>query len=557
MIKKSHQTLIIIFCLIFCLSALLSGLKYPFGYGFWNAHGHDALWHLAVANQSLNSLPPQNPVFSGHLLKGYHWGYDLLLQLAHVITTIPTINLYFQIFPLIISGLIAYFSYKLKKDKKAALFFIFLNFFAGSFGYFVTFYKNGSIGGESLFWSMQSISTLINPPYALSLIILLSGIYFWQKNQNKMTSKMAVLLGIYFGLNTNIKIYGAILTGLAFSSLYLFQKITKHANHKKTFQICLSMAITSILLLILIGPSTSTLVFKPFWFVHSLIDSFDKLYLPKLSSFRTNLSTQIFTYKFPIYLAIEIFSFVIFLIGNMGTRILSFFSIKKIIKDKKYSQKDLLFLFISIFSIGIPTLFVQKGTAWNTIQFFYYFLIIANFYTADFLSSLFKKQKYILFSLIILLTIPTTLSSLKWFISFPPPAKLAKNEIEALSFLKAQPKGIVLTYPYNYHQQKNPTPISLSNYQTTAYVSAISSQITFLEDEMNLDITGYDWQSRRKQVDNFFKNDNPIQSVGMLLNNNISYIYLNDSKQSLDPKIDHQLENIYQKDNIRIYKVLK
>ena len=558
MIKKHSLILIIgLMTLTYCLSTFLSGIKYPFGYGFWNAHGHDAIWHLAVSNQTLKSLPPQNPVFSGYKLTGYHWGYDLILQFIHTITQIPTITLYFQILPILITALIAYFSYKLKKNKTSSMFFIFLNFFAGSFGYLITLYKNGNIGGESLFWSMQSISALINPPYALSLVILLSGLYFWQKKSNKLNTQTAILIGAFLGLNTIIKIYAAILTGLSFSGLFLYQKITKHKNSHQTLNICISMASVSFLLLLLIGPSTSTLIFKPFWFVHSLIDSFDKLYLPKVSSLRFNLSTQILSFKLPVLIAIEIFSFAIFLIGNMGTRFLSIFTIKDIIKTKKHRQIDILFLFFSLISIGIPTLFIQKGTAWNTIQFFYYFLIIANFYMADYLAKLYKQKKHIYIGLIILLTIPTTLSSIRWFVGFPPPSSLPINEIEALKFLKDQPKGVVLTYPYNPDEPKIASPVPLSKYQTTAYVSAFSGHITFLEDEMNLEITGFDWQSRRKLVDNFFKNDNPIQSVGMLLNNDIDYIYLNNPTNVIDPKILHQLTNIYDKSDIRIYKVLK
>jgi len=555
--KSLNIILITLFCLIFLLATALSGLKYSFGYGFWNAHGHDAIWHLAVGNQTLKSFPPNNPIFSGYKLTGYHWGYDLILQFVHLITKIPTINLYFQILPIIITVFLAVFSLKLKKTRLSGLLFVFLNFFAGSFGYLVTLFKQGKIGGESIFWSMQSISTLINPPYALSLIIILSAIYFWQKNQYKLSLVKSIFLGIFLGLTTIIKIYGAIVVGLAFSTLFVYQKIKHPKQSVSTFWICVSMAITSILLLSLIGLNNTSLIFKPFWFINSLVDSYDKLYLPKISTFRFNISQTTISIKWLILVLIQFIFLIVFLLGNLGTRIFSLLTIKHKIKYKKISSLDMFFLFASIISITIPIFFIQSGTAWNSIQFFYYFLIIANYYFADYLEKLLNNKKYLIFTLIIILTIPTTVSTIRSFIGFPPPSALPTSEIKALEFLKEQPDGIVLTYPFNSYQTKPKTPIPLSIYETTAYVSAFSQKISFLEDYVNLNIIGLDWQSRLDQVNQFFTKNNQYQQTGFLLNNNIGYIYLNHLDQTINPQINHQLEIIYNQDDITIYKVLK
>jgi len=555
--KSLNIILITLFCLIFLLATALSGLKYSFGYGFWNAHGHDAIWHLAVGNQTLKSFPPNNPIFSGYKLTGYHWGYDLILQFVHLITKISTINLYFQILPIIITVFLAVFSLKLKKTRLSGLLFVFLNFFAGSFGYLVTLFKQGKIGGESIFWSMQSISTLINPPYALSLIIILSAIYFWQKNQYKLSLVKSIFLGIFLGLTTIIKIYGAIVVGLAFSTLFVYQKIKHPKQSVSTFWICVSMAITSILLLSLIGLNNTSLIFKPFWFINSLVDSYDKLYLPKISTFRFNISQTTISIKWLILVLIQFIFLIVFLLGNLGTRIFSLLTIKHKIKYKKISSLDMFFLFASIISITIPIFFIQSGTAWNSIQFFYYFLIIANYYFADYLEKLLNNKKYLIFTLIIILTIPTTVSTIRSFIGFPPPSALPTSEIKALEFLKEQPDGIVLTYPFNSYQTKPKTPIPLSIYETTAYVSAFSQKISFLEDYVNLNIIGLDWQSRLDQVNQFFTKNNQYQQTGFLLNNNIGYIYLNHLDQTINPQINHQLEIIYDQDDITIYKVLK
>ena len=44
-------------------------------------------------------------------------------------------------------------------------------YFSSGFGFVVTAIRDGQFTGESMFWSQQSVSTLVNPPFALSLIL--------------------------------------------------------------------------------------------------------------------------------------------------------------------------------------------------------------------------------------------------------------------------------------------------------------------------------------------------------------------------------------------------
>ena len=86
------------------------------------------------------------------------------------VTFIPIHTLYFQIIPPILAlgiGLFVYwFTLTWKKSKLAAFWATFFTYFGGNFGWIVTLIKDGRIGGESIFWSQQSISTLLNPPFA-------------------------------------------------------------------------------------------------------------------------------------------------------------------------------------------------------------------------------------------------------------------------------------------------------------------------------------------------------------------------------------------------------
>jgi hypothetical protein len=532
-----------------------SGLKYEYGLGFWGPNGHDAIWHLSLINQLKEQIPPKNPIYSGTLLNNYHWGFDFLVALISNLTKLNASILYFQILPVVFSLLIGFLSYKLvfliTKNNITSLFFVFLNYFAGSFGWIYTLITSHQIAGESLFWSMQSISTLLNPPFALSLIIILIGLIIWHKYHSSNSIKTAILIGLIFGILSGVKVYAGVLIGLALSFNWLLNAIRSKKIFGFNFIICLVTGLTSMIILLLLGvlKGNQLLEFKPFWFINSMIESVDKFYWPKLASFRFN-QTNVF-----ISIIIEIGLVFIFLIGNLGTRFLGLltFLSKKI--RKNITHFDQLIIFIFLFSFLIPLLFVQKGTAWNTIQFFYYFLFFANFYLAIFLSNLWSKHKIIVLFLLFISCL-TSISTLKDYFGNPPPSFLPNSEIEALNFLKNQPKGFVLTYPYDkYKKDKMTTPIPLYAYETTAYVSAFSHQQTFLEDEMNLDITGFNWQSRRLDEEKFFSSHDNFFARGFLLNNNIDYIYLVDNQNFSLSIFDLQINEIFNNGQVRIYKV--
>lgn len=566
--KSTNQTALTLVlwlfsALIFASTMFRSGLVYDFGVGFWGPNGHDAVWHLALIESLKHSVPPENPLFAGVVLKNYHWGFDLAVALMSKVSRVSSSILYFQLIPLIFALSIGIVCYKLVRVMGGAKFAgvgaVWLVYFAGSFGWLVTLLTNGSIGGESLFWSMQAVSTLINPPFAMSLIILFSSLLVWQKYRQTNSVSVALLLGLLLAILSTVKIYAGILLGLAYLFYPLFL-VTKH--HKPTrFDILLVVAgaVFSILALVFMGISltSDTLVFQPLWFVHTMIESLDKLYLPTLATLRQNLAVQPMSWKLPFFILIELMLVGIFIVGNLGVRVLSIFELKQ--RCYKAKPIDILLKAFLGFSLGIPLVFIQKGTSWNTIQFFYYFLFVASLYTALWLERVYKKgTKWAKVSVlaILLLAIPTTISTLRGYWGYPPPAALSRSELQALAFLHAQPYGRVLSFPFDRFAQKGHTPIPLFMYETTAYVSAYSAKPSFLADEMNLEITGYPWQQRKKEVDAFFSTTNVYQKRGFLVNNQIDYVYLlTDQALTLDQNLG--LAEIFTNNQVRIYKVTR
>jgi len=543
------------------LTMIKSGLLSSFGMGFWGPNGHDGIWHLALINELMRNFPPQNPVFAQFNLLNYHWLFDLLVALINKITLIPTLNLYFQIFPIIFSGflgiLIYLFVKKWTKNNLASLLVVFFAYFGGSFGWIVTLLRGQGIGGESMFWANQSISFLINPPFALSLLLILFGFYLFLDYQKKPTKKLLLILSLIFGLVIGVKAYGGI---IILSGLFLAAFWEWLINKKfQTTKVFLGTLLVSLIIFLPNNRgATSLFVFLPFWLPHTMVDFPDRLGWLRLSQAR---QAYLATGNWLKWLPAEGLILAIFFLGNLGVRILGLGKFFSWLKNwKKIDSFRIVFLGCLLTSGIIPLLWVQKGNPWNTVQFFYYFLVFFGLLAAwgigEFLSTKRKCWKIFIVVLVILLTLPTTLGTLKHYLPYRAPARISFDELEGLAFLRDQPEGIVLTYPHDYKlRERAEAPKPLYTYETTAYVSAFSNKEIFLEDEMNLEIIGANWRPRRSLEEQFFTAHDEEWARNFLRENNIKYVYLtNDQKFEVG---DYQigLEKIFENGEIKIFKM--
>lgn len=537
-----------------------SGLLYPFGIGFWGPNGHDGIWHIALS-ESIAQGSWQLPIFPPYEVENYHIGFDLVLAILHKLTFLPISVLYFQIIPLLIAFLIGtalfLFLSSWEKTQSEIVWALFFLYFGGSLGWIITFFRNGEFGGESMFWSQQSISTLINPPFALSLLLLFLGLYFLKSGLDKKRKTSLIIATFLFGILIQVKAYAGVLAllGLGISGITaLFQR-----RGSTLFKVFSGALIVSLLLFLPKNANSSSIfVFQPFWFLETMMGYSDRLNWQQFYSAMTNYRLG------NDYLRITFFygiAFCIFIVGNFSLRICGVFHFfKKRFHIRSIEWISIFFLVVITLGIGIPLFFVQDGTPWNTIQFFYYSLIFTGILGGIVLGKFLEKRKkvlrYIFSILIILLTLPTTFSTLA-FVYLPerPPAMVSFYEVDALTFLRSQPEGIVLTYPYDKYRAEaaisNP-PRPLYLYESTAYVSAYSGKSVFLEDEVNLAIMNYDWQTRREEVLTFFSSNDQISRQAFLHNAEIQYIYLVGFQR--DVAKTGALEPIFENEEVTIYK---
>lgn len=526
--------LIFVGSLSWSLTMVKSGLVYSFGMGFWGPNGHDGVWHVALINQ-LAGFSLENPVFAGEKLTNYHFGFDLLVAFLSRLTGLDPVNLYFQVLPPAVAILIGILTYKFVEkwtlSKKTAWWAAFFVYFGGSWGWLVSLAKTGRLGGESTFWANQAISTLINPPYALSLIILLSGLIKFLDFLKKPSLKNLIICSFLFGILIQIKVYAGVIILSSLFVLLIFTSILRCIEVKRIFGLFfLTFLISLIVFLPFNLKATSLLVFSPLWFPRTMLAYADRLGWFKLENARIAYLNSGSWWK---WILSEGLALAIFVLGNIGTRLVGFLYGGPWRKTKRKISEIEVFIFSGLMiSLVIPLLFIQKGNPWNTIQFFYYFqflmAILAGIVFGRWLESVRYHISYTAAGLMIGLTVMTLVTTLKNdYLPSRPPAGVSIEELKALDFLKKQPKGVVLSVPFNPDWRfKFSEPKPLYAYETTAYVSAISRQLSFLEDEMNLEITGYNWLSRREQSQKFFITADQEWGRSFLLDNKIRYIYL-------------------------------
>ncbi len=537
------------------LTQIKNGLLFNYGYGYWGPNGHDAIWHLQLITSLTQSVPPQNFSFAGEPLENYHYFFDLLLAKMVTLFGIDPQHLLFRFVPVLLSiciGLLVYhltvlLALKLhyQKAKLAGLVALFFIYFGGSFGWVISFIRSRSFGGETTFWAQQSISTLLNPPFAISLLLLFAGIYIYYSvnfSHRKEALQKELLLILVWGVLIEFKAYAGILLLGSLGIITLFKLVKK-----QWWFALVSFLILAVSLLVFLpnnANSNGLISFSPLWLVQTMVESEDRLGWARL------LITMQSGVWYKVWGAYGI-GITVFILGNLGLRVISLFDLKP------YRNFGLLVL-ISLLGTVLPLLFLQEGTGWNIVQFFYYTLMIQAIFVglvvAHWWHRIPKITGPMLLILLIVFTIPTSLNTLSQHLPKRPPAKLSTLEIEGLSTLSKQPDGDVLSPSFDEKWTSEfAAPKPLFAYTATSYVSAFSQKPTFIADTINLDILGVDYKGRINTTKEILKGT--TNSHQLLMNNHISYLYIPKRTGVTIDEGKLGVEKVFENDEVRIYKV--
>jgi|GEM_PF-710193 hypothetical protein len=539
-----------------------SGLTFPFGMGFWGPNTHDGIWHLSLINQLLKGIPVENPIYAETILKNYHFFYDLLIAATAFFTRIPAVDLVFRFFPILFSLLLGIGTYYLvlhlfsdkiaaKKLQVTAIFSLFFVYFSGSFGWIVEYLKQKTLGGESAFWANQAISFNLNPPFAVSVLIIIALLLILFRSKNKSLYGI-LLISMLAGSLIGFKAYGAVLILLSLFSVAVIGIFKKDLFYLPVFIV--SSLVALLIFLSNFQSSEQLMMFAPFWFIHAMVDSPDRVGWTRLSIARmAGLEKNLFK-----FISAEAISLFIFIFGNLGMRFFSLFSLvnlKTIIKNN-----DLLFLLVfAASSFLIPILFIQSGNPWNTIQFSYYGLyitaLVSGLVVASLISRLSKLLSLVFVLLVIILTPVNSITTASYYTNYLPHGRVDSQELEALKFLSKQEKGTVLTFPYdNKLKTKLSEPWPLYAYDSTGYVSALSGHSVYLEDEPQNQILLTDYKKRLISSKDFFLKP-AKENMEFLKVNKIKYIYLPKIYNIRLDESAREIKNIFENKEVAVYEV--
>lgn len=545
-----------------------SGWKYASGLNFWGAQGNDGLWHISLMEEVSRHFPPHNPLYANHFLQNYHYTSDIFMgEFYRIFHFFGTLDLYFRFYPILFSfllGLGTFVFVSKMAGPKSAYLAVFFTYLCGSFGYIYSFLSGGSLfSGETTFWSSQLNTVLSSPPHALGLIYFIAIIFLitlWEKVNQQRILFLVAFLG--FSLVTVKVPYGVILSvSLIGTGVYT----TIFLKRWQPLILGLVLLLGNYLSLKLISPLASQFVtFQPLWFPINMMSE-------RLGQTDWILRRQYYfwenTFKSWLHIIVQdLQAIFIFIVGNLGMRTLGLIPVALIF----LKRKNITLIFISlciISSISVNLLFLQSGSAFNTIQFLQISLYLTGVLSGVVLSKLLLKIRYqplfttLILLIVLALSIPTVVGNLIEYTpqGRSPLALISNSELEALHWIRnnTPPESIILSTTFNnlhtYDYPDNPRPISA--WYSTSYIHAMSGRNTYLSGEDQLKITGYNIDNDLISVKKYFRYPACTVKRVFAVENTINYIYLRRDEMKISLSEFRQgLRAVYENNEVIIYK---
>lgn len=561
---KSYLIVILIFSFIFSLTMILSG-QFGNTFRFIGANNSDSYWHLSLINELKAHFPPDNPGFAGVFLKGYHFFFNFVLAKISNLFNIAPLSLYFHFFPSLISFLWGLGVYVLmlrwSNNRNIALWAVFLTLFGGSFSFVLRLQGHNGLSLDDAFGMTQPASSLVNPPFAISIVIIIATLFSLLQYLKTRKNTWLVPVIFFAGLITMFKVYAGMIIIGGLISISIFEIF------RKRYMLLISLFPITILFLstywIFRDPS-SRLFFYPLWPGHKVLE--DNLpwygYIEKQYTYsRLSVIRKL--------IEIEIYALYVFIIGSLGTRVIGLLLLPfLIIKKRKFPSSFALTIFsMTLISVLIPLFFIQSGKVFEIIQMTWYFLFFSALFASFGLNALFKFNypkifKIILFVIIITLTLPSAFDKLSFYISSDD-HKLSKSYSEATKFLRTQGSydSTVLEIPPIhtgetendvrrwYDEISSPKILALSYKRGYLNNEGIAFLGVVIEPRINLLLKILKFEKGLDGKYAYLKSD--IEKG--LKENKISYIFSPYPLLSFD-KMEN-IEKIYQNKEVTIYKV--
>jgi hypothetical protein len=413
--------------------------------------------------------------------------------------------------------------------------------FGGSLGYLVSLLTQRTDSWESMFWAQQGISTMINLPFALSLLgVFTSVLLFLEAEKSKFRTMLIVpafLLGTFL---LGVKVYAGMLMILSYGvwSLYRLRSEKKYLPFLlRSFLLSLGV----FYILPSLSRAGSAFLFEPGWFIKTMMTSIDRVNLPQWEIARLRYSSNTV-----ISVVLWLLGLIVFILGNFGMKLFGIAGLAQAIKGKTEKNLHLVLLIVIFSGIFFPLLFIQNGMSWNTIQFMYYSLALSCLGIPAFLHQMQFNKKPFIVAFFITISIPSTIQMLSLTAQNYQQksyARLINNaELDALAFLENQSNGTVI-----------------SPYDESALIPAFTGKITYFADPTQAQILLLDYEQRRTELRRVFIECMPEnQLIDLMKTNDLTYVYL---PKRRNPDCVHQFESnqqlqeIYKNEQASIWRI--
>ena len=371
---------------------------------------YDTSWHIALEQEVLKNFPPNHPSSSSLVLKNYHYFYDVFIASLYFFSHLSFITLNYKVSQLIIASLLVLSAYafgKRLKDRRLGIILTLLTIFAGNFAYLIPLFLKDHSWSESSFWVSQTFSMLVNPQLIFSLATLYMVLLLMTTDFSANKSRHYLLIPL-IAISIGFKTYGWMIMSLLYAADLLSEIV-----FKKKFINLLVGVIYLLLALpfiyLITGFKSGSFFYHPLWYIDTMVEAPDRL---NNIRWRFLLDHYRETKNFLRIIWLRTKELLIFYLGNLGTRAIFIFLPLVSLKENYSKQQKIIWLCLLgfIFTSVFPLLFLQRGTVWNSIQFWYYTLIFANILAAlaisGILNHLKSPLKYIFLTIFALLTIP-------------------------------------------------------------------------------------------------------------------------------------------------------
>lgn len=553
--KKHFIPLFSVFVLsiIFALSMLIVGK-----FGDMINYRRDDLWHLALINELKAHFPPDNPGFAQVPLKGYHFFYNFVVAKISNIFFISPYTLHFHLVPLLLalSWGFGVYTLLLRWSKKipVALWGVFLTQFGGGFAYLLQFQGHTMVSLNNGLGISQATGALNNPPFAISIIIVITALFAFYHYTTTKQKRWLVPLVLCVGMVSMFKVYAGIILVGGFLALTLLELL------KKRFIILVALCGVGGLFLgtyWVFGSGAGYLIYYPLWPPHTLLQSFPWYgYDEKIYTYTQNnvLSGIVKT---------ELYGLMLFILGNLGTRLVGILLLPLLFlkKYKKPSSFSLILISMILVSLLLPLFFIQSGKVFEIIQMGWYYLFFCALFAAFGLGVLWelKYHKLLKIGIVVMVVLATLPSAYSDYVGYwnvlTTPQSLLSPKFQAFTYLSRQADydATVLELPPQSVGADENGLRSWYNFSTPAIV-AFANKRAYLNNEF-IEFPGVNLKQRMKLIEDMilFNTTAAISSADMresLITNKIHYIYSTYPLKSIGG-----VTKVYEKGNNFVYQV--